>query len=76
MHSYKLKFLAIEGDMALEKFESDRKLETGDVIQLEDGNWHYVMDVRSLKTGNQLVLAESAQSAQRAEILGKQLLDG
>jgi len=73
MHTYKLKFEANEGDMAPKSYDSSRKVEVGEVIQLENGNWHFVMDIRSLKTGNQLVLAEAGQNAQQAAILGKQL---
>lgn len=76
MHSYKLKFLAIEGDMNPKSYESVRELDVGEVIELNNGMWHFVMDIRNLKTGTQLVLAESAQTAQEAAILGRQMQDG
>lgn len=75
MHSYKLKFEANEGDMAPKSYESVNLVEQGDVIELDNGNWHFVMDIRNLKTGIQLVLAGSGQNAQQAEDLGRQLLD-
>lgn len=75
MRTYKLKFEGNEGDMAPKSYESSRELEAGEVIQLDNGNWHYIMDIRNLKTGTQLVLAGSGQNAQQAVALGKQLLD-
>jgi hypothetical protein len=75
MHTYKLKFEANEGDMTPKSYESSRELEPGEVIQLENGNWHFVMDIRNLKTGTQLVLAEAGQSARQAATLGRQLQD-
>lgn len=75
MHTYKLKYLSIEGDSAQPTFESANRLEIGDVIELESGFWHFITDIRSLKTGTQLVLAESGQTAQEAELLAMQRLD-
>lgn len=75
MHSYILKFLAVEGDMKPKSYESPRQVEVGEVIELDNGMWHFVMDIRTLKTGTQLVLAESAQTAQQAATLGKQMQD-
>lgn len=75
MHTYKLKFEGNEGDMRPKSYESVNLVETGDVIELENGMWHFVMDIRSLKTGTQLVLAGSGQNAQEAASLGRQLLD-
>jgi len=75
MHSYKLKFEANEGDMGPKSYESVRPVESGDVVELDNGMWHFVMDIRSLKTGTQLVLAGSGQNAEEAELLGRQLLD-
>ena len=75
MHTYKLKYLSIEGDSAQPTFESAKRLEVGDVIELESGFWHFITDIRSLKTGTQLVLAESGQTAQEAELLARQRLD-
>ena len=75
MHSYKLKFVAVEGDMKPKSYESPRQVEIGEVIELDNGMWHFVMDIRSLKTGTQLVLAESGQNAQEANILGRQRSD-
>lgn len=37
MHTYKLKYLSIEGDSAQSNFESANKLDVGDVIELESG---------------------------------------
>lgn len=76
MHTYKLKFEANEGDMAPKSYESSREVEAGEVIQLENGNWHFVMGIRNLRTGTQLVLAEAGQNAQQAATLGRQLQDG
>lgn len=75
MHSYKLKFLGVEGDMKPKSYESPRHVEVGEVIELDNGMWHFVMDIRNLKTGTQLVLAESGQTAQQAATLGKQMQD-
>ena len=75
MHTYKLKFEGNEGDMRPKSYESLNLVEQGDVIELDNGNWHFVMDIRNLKTGIQLVLAGSGQNAQQAEDLGRQLLD-
>lgn len=72
MHTYKLKFLSNEGDMKPKAYMSARKVEAGDVIQLDNGNWHCVTRLQSLKTVVQLVLAESGQSAQQAALLAKQ----
>lgn len=76
MHSYKLKFIAAEGDMQPKSYQSPRQVEIGEVIELDNGMWHFVMDIRNLKTGNQLVLAESGQTAREANILGRQRSDG
>ena len=76
MHTYKLKFEGNEGDMRPKSYESTNPVESGDVIELDNGMWHFVMDIRNLKTGIQLVLAGSGQTAREAAILGKQLLDG
>ena len=75
MHTYKLKFEGHEGDMQPGIHESVNLVRRGDVIELDNGNWHFVMDIRNLKTGTQLVLAGSGQNARQAEALGRQLLD-
>lgn len=75
MHTYKLRFEGNEGDMRPKSYESAGQVEPGDVIELDNGMWHFVMEIRTLKTGTQLVLAGSGQSAQEAEVLGRQLLN-
>lgn len=75
MHTYKLRFEANEGDMRPKSYESNIPVQPQDVIELDNGNWHFVTDIRNLKTGIQLVLAESGQNAQQAETLGRQRLD-
>ncbi|EJM71637.1 hypothetical protein PMI29_01307 [Pseudomonas sp. GM49] len=76
MHTYKLKFEGNEGDMRPKSYDSVNLVEPGDVIELDNGMWHFVMDIRNLKSGTQLVLAESGQTAQQAATLGRQMQDG
>jgi hypothetical protein len=78
MHTYKLRYEGNEGnegDMKPKSYDSESRVQLRDVIELDNGNWHFVMDIRNLKTGIQLVLAGSGQSAQQAEDLGRQLLN-
>jgi len=55
-------------------YESGRAIEAGDVIELENGMWHGVIEARKTQQGMLLVLAESAQNAEWAEFLLRQQL--
>lgn len=73
--TYKLKYLSDQDDMDPKTLVTTQRYSAGDVIQ-PHGDWgffHLVTQVRELKTGAQLVLSESAQSAQVARLQAVQL---
>lgn len=71
-HTYKLKYLADWDDSCPKRHLSDTPINTGDVIEVDNGFYHYVSEIRQLKTGLQLVLSESAQSESSAQLLAEQ----
>jgi hypothetical protein len=75
MRTYKLKYKYGEGDGAPKTFIAERPVEVGEIIELENGMWHGIMNIRSLKSGIQLVLAKSDQSEADARRLLQQSVD-
>jgi len=67
-YSYRLSYTGLEGDMTPKQYHSDNKAQAGDVIQLENGNWHYVIEVKQIKAPpyEQLRLAKSGQDHEDA----------
>lgn len=74
MRKFKLKFKYDADDMNPKILETDRSLKAGDAVELEDGFWYGVMEVRILKRDIQLILSKSSQSASEAKLVMKQLL--
>ena len=74
MPTYSIKYDRDMGDGLTKAYEAARAVSEGDVIELENGMWHGVRQIRKTQKGNQLVLSESGQSAQQAELLLRQQL--
>jgi hypothetical protein len=74
MPTYSIKYDRDMGDGLPKRYEAAYAVEEGDVIELENGMWHGVRQVRKTQKGSQLVLAESGQSAQQAGLLLAQQL--
>ena len=74
MRTYKLKHDRDFGKHLPKTYDSSRDVEAGDVIELENGMWHGVIEARRTPQGMLLVLAESGQSAAQAELLLRQQL--
>ncbi len=74
MRKLKLKFKYDADDMNPKILEADRSIKAGDAVELEDGFWYGVMDIRILKRDIQLILSKSSQSASEAKLVMKQLL--
>lgn len=69
MPTYSIKYDRDMGDGLPKRYEAVHAVEEGDVIELENGMWHGVRQVRKTQKGSQIVLAESGQSAQQAGLL-------
>mgnify|MGYP003601500434 CR=1 FL=1 len=74
MRKFKLKFKYDADDMNPKILETDRSIKAGDAVELEDGFWYGVMEIRILKRDIQLILSKSSQSASEAKLVMKQLL--
>lgn len=74
MHTYKLKHDRDFGSDLPKTYESGREIDEGDVIELENGMWHGVIEARRTHQGMLLVLAESGQNAHQAGLLLRQQL--
>lgn len=74
MRKFKLKFKYDADDMNPKILETDRSIKAGDAVELEDGFWYGVMEIRILKRDIQLTLSKSSQSASEAKLVMKQLL--
>ena len=74
MRKFKLKFKYDADDMNPKTLETDRPIKAGDAVELEDGFWYGVMEIRILKRHIQLILSKSSQSASEAKLVMKQLL--
>lgn len=74
MRKFKLKFKYDADDMNPKTLETDRSIKVGDVVELEDGFWYGVMEIRILKRDIQLILSKSSQDAEEAKLVMMQLL--
>lgn len=74
MPIYSIKYDRDMGDGLPNTYEAGHAVEEGDVIELENGMWHGIRQIRKTQKGTQLVLAESGQSARQAELLLAQQL--
>ncbi len=74
MRKFKLKFKYDADDMNPKILETDRSIKVGDAVELEDGYWYGVMEIRILKRDIQLVLSKSSQDAEEAKLVMMQLL--
>ncbi|NWA41111.1 MULTISPECIES: hypothetical protein [Pseudomonas] len=74
MRKFKLKFKYDADDMNPKTLETDRSIKVGDAVELEDGFWYGVMEIRILKRDIQLVLSKSSQDAEEAKLVMMQLL--
>lgn len=74
MPIYSIKYDRDMGDGLPKSYEAAHAVDEGDVIELENGMWHGVRQVRKTQKGSQLILAESGQNAQQAQLLLAQQL--
>ncbi|WP_340053555.1 hypothetical protein [Pseudomonas sp. JAI120] len=74
MRKFKLKFKYDADDMNPKILETDRSIKVGDAVELEDGFWYGVMEIRILKRDIQLILSKSSQDAEEAKLVMMQLL--
>ena len=76
MRKFKLKFKHDNDDMNPTHHETDQPIKVGDAIELVDGFWYGVTDIRILKRDIQLTLSKSSQDPEEAKLVMKQLLSG
>lgn len=74
MRKFKLKFKYDADDMNPKTLETDRSIKVGDAVELDDGFWYGVMEIRILKRDIQLILSKSSQDAEEAKLVMMQLL--
>jgi len=74
MRKFRLKFKYDADDMNPKILETDRSIKVGDAVELEDGFWYGVMEIRILKRDIQLILSKSSQDAEEAKLVMMQLL--
>ncbi|WEJ23635.1 hypothetical protein N0B28_10270 [Pseudomonas sp. SD17-1] len=74
MRKLKLRYKYDSDDMNPKHLETDQAIKVGDAVQLDDGYWYGVMDIRILKTDIQLTLSKSSQDAEEAKLVMSQLL--
>ncbi|MGE7815907.1 hypothetical protein ACQKMW_21100 [Pseudomonas sivasensis] len=74
MRKFKLKYMYDCDDMNPKFLETDRAIKVGDAVELEDGFWYGVMEIRILKRDIQLILSKSSQDAEEAKLVMMQLL--
>lgn len=74
MRKFKLKFKYDADDMNPKILKTDRSIKVGDAVELEDGFWYGVMEIRILKRDIQLILSKSSQDAEEAKLVMMQLL--
>lgn len=67
-YSYHLYYTGLEGDMNPKQHHSESKIKAGDVIQIDTGFWHYVIEVKQVKRPpyEQLRLGKSGQDHKEA----------
>jgi len=73
MRKFKLKYLHDCDDLNPTHHETDQPIKVGDAIELVDGFWYGVTDIRILKKDIRLTLSKSSQSAEEAKLVMKQL---
>jgi len=73
MRKFKLKYLHDCDDMNPTHHETDQPIKIGDAIELVDGFWYGVTEIRILKRDIRLTLSKSSQSAEEARLVMKQL---
>lgn len=72
MFLYRLHFLA-DIENSQKKFKSEKPIKKGDVIELDNGLFHFVSVIREQETGIRLDLSQSAQDEKEAILLAEQL---
>lgn len=73
MRKLKLKYLHDADDMNPTHLETDQAIKIGDAVELSDGFWYGVTDIRILKRDIQLTLSKSSQNPEEAKLVLKQL---
>lgn len=73
MRKFKLRYLHDCDDLNPTHHETDKPIKVGDAIELVDGFWYGVTDIRILTRDIQLSLSKSSQSAEEAKLVMKQL---
>lgn len=73
MRKLKLKYLHDADDMNPTHLETDQAIKIGDAVELSDGFWYGVTDIRILKRDIQLTLSKSSLTSEEARLVMKQL---
>ncbi|TYO83348.1 hypothetical protein DQ397_001155 [Pseudomonas sp. CK-NBRI-02] len=73
MRKLKLKYLHDADDMDPTHLETDQAIKIGDAVELSDGFWYGVTDIRILKRDIQLTLSKSSLTSEEAKLVMKQL---
>ncbi|OCT28181.1 hypothetical protein [Pseudomonas putida] len=73
MRKLKLKYLHDADDMNPTHLETDQAIKIGDAVELSDGFWYGVTDIRILKRDIQLTLSKSSLTSEEAKLVMKQL---
>ncbi|AIN57951.1 hypothetical protein [Pseudomonas soli] len=73
MRKLKLKYLHDADDMNPTHLETDQAIKIGDAVELSDGFWYGVKDIRILKRDIQLTLSKSSLTPEEAKLVMKQL---
>lgn len=73
MRKLKLKYLNDADDMNPTHLETDQAIKVGDAVELTDGFWYGVTDIRNLKRDIQLTLSKACENPVEAKLVMKQL---
>ncbi|NRA15443.1 MAG: hypothetical protein HRU04_08095 [Oceanospirillaceae bacterium] len=72
IYNYALKYLIDSDGIQPKAYSSEVEPYTGDVIELDTGDYHCVVKINRLKATNQLILSEPATSHDEAFRLASQ----
>lgn len=72
MIKYRLKFLCNQDDSQPKFHYSPEPLSVGDVIEIENGDFHCVVNLQTQKTGVRADLSEAALNPELARLLAEQ----
>ena len=72
MYEYKIHYLLDGDDMNQRNYRSNSKVSIGDVLELESGFFHVVVEIHHQKTQVRIDVSESAESKEVSILLAQQ----